>query len=91
METVMDTAQLAHELVNKLLEVTGKFMEDYKTNDPAVVVGASNLYSAAILLRAPSKENALNVLNENFAILNKYITEMPDDLFGKPGETTPEK
>lgn len=84
METVMDTVQLAHELVNKLLAETAKFMEEYKTNDPSVVVGASNLYSAAILLQAPTKANALTVLNENYAIINKYLMEMPDELFGNP-------
>ncbi|MCM1490476.1 MAG: hypothetical protein NC095_06590 [Muribaculum sp.] len=80
----LDSKQLAIQLVEKLHIETRRFMEEYRTADPTVVVGAANLYLASVMMQAPSKENAMKVLEADFDVIRSIVLDTPDEMFRIP-------
>lgn len=90
MEKTIDKKDLPYELFNRLAAETQKFMEEFKCYDPAVIIGAANLYLAGTMVQAPSKEQAKTVLEADFDIIRTIVTDTPDEMFRIPHVNIPE-
>lgn len=90
-EKILDANKLAYELAERLHEETRRFMTEFRTGDPGVVLGAANLYLASVMVQAPSKDNAMTVLESDFDVIRNILIQTPDKMFRIPHVNIPEK
>ena len=74
---------LAYSLNEKLQYATQRFLDKHPKATINAIFGAANVFIASWLCYAPTKEDALKVLDENCKILKNMIEETPDNFFHK--------
>lgn len=83
MAQTIDQNALAYLLNNEFQKTTDRFKKTHPAMTLNVVMGAANVFIASLHCNAPSKVEALKVLEQNFNIIRKVINGTPDAFFTK--------
>lgn len=78
-----DQNALAYLLNNEFQKATDKFKKTHPGMTLNAVIGATNIFIASMHCNAPTKGEALKVLEQNFNIIRELINGTPDVFFTK--------
>ena len=82
METKEQKNNLAYLLHKELLKTAGKFAKKCPKADAGVILGAGNMYITGFLINAPTKDAAMETLENCVEIMRGLIEVTPDSFFG---------
>lgn len=78
-----DQNALAYLLNNEFQKTTERFKKTHPEMTLNAVIGAANIFIATMHCNAPTKGEALEVLEQNFNIIRELINGTPDVFFTK--------